>query len=176
MVDQSEGMQRLEIGGAQQFAANTTHSTHHLHPPLFLSCLVPAPSRSVACLCYLAQPRSRHVVQLDLLDARISGRAIVANDILIFVPVFYLFHHFPDWLFDGPTVVPAPPRRKRKNKRGTAMVRAVGATALGATDKSRSEWTATEKSAIRRYAKERRKLWNEVTFKEVTASSGGIAG
>jgi hypothetical protein len=78
---------------------------------------------------------------------------------------------------DGTQDVPAPRRKRnnRKNKRSSAVVGAVGA-ASGAADKDRGEWTATEKSAIRRYAKEKMKLWNEVTFKEVAASPGGITG
>ena len=78
---------------------------------------------------------------------------------------------------DGTQDVPAPRRKRnnRKNKRSSAVVGAVGA-ASGASDKDRGEWTATEKSAIRRYAKEKMKLWNEVTFKEVAASPGGITG
>ena len=61
----------------------------------------------------------------------------------------------------------------RKNERNNAMIGAVGA-ASGAVDKDRSEWTVAEKSAIRRYAKEKMKLWNDVTFKEVAASPGGL--
>ena len=53
------------------------------------------------------------------------------------------------------------------------MIRAVPATSA-ATDKQRSEWTASEKPAIRWYAKEKMRPWDEVTYKEVAASRGGI--
>ena len=56
------------------------------------------------------------------------------------------------------------------------MIGAVPATGAGAAaDKQRNEWTAPEKSAIRRYAKEKMRPWDEVTYKEVAASQGGIA-
>ena len=81
---------------------------------------------------------------------------------------------FDDDDVDKGTAAPRRKRNNRRSKRGTAVIWAVPATSAAA-DKQRSEWTAPEKSAIRRYAKEKMRPWDEVTYKEVAASQGGIA-
>ena len=65
------------------------------------------------------------------------------------------------------------PRPKQKKKKRRAVM---PAAAGQAQDKQRNEWTAAGKSAIRRYAKEKMRPWNEVTFKEVAATMEGISG
>ena len=73
---------------------------------------------------------------------------------------------------DSRATAPRRKRNNRRNKRGAAVIGAVPATGASvAADKQRSEWTAPEKSAIRRYAKEKMRPWDEVTYKEV-----GITG
>ena len=65
-----------------------------------------------------------------------------------------------------------PHPKKKKKKRRAVMPAAAGQT----QDKQRSDWTAAEKSAIRRYAKEKMRPWNEVTFNEVATTTEGISG
>ena len=67
-------------------------------------------------------------------------------------------------------------RAARKKKKRRATMAAAAALAQDKQDKPRGDWTAAEKSAIRRYAKEKMRPWNEVTFKEVASTTEGISG